>query len=66
MSEHLLDYDQVAMRLSVTRRTIVRHLPSLKANGLQQVNFGKRGVRFRAASLDRMIERAAEREEAIF
>jgi hypothetical protein len=42
MSEQLLNIDQVAMRLGAVRRTIQRHLPKLKANGLQEVRYWRR------------------------
>jgi excisionase family DNA binding protein len=66
MAERLLDIDEVARRLSVVRLTVLRHLDKLKAKGLQQVRFGKRSIRFREASLDRLIKNAAEREESLF
>jgi predicted DNA-binding transcriptional regulator AlpA len=66
MSEQLLNIDQVAMRLGVVRKTVERHLLKLRANGLQQVGFGTRSIRFREASLDNLIKRAAEREEKLF
>jgi len=66
MAEKLLTIDQVANRLGVVSTTVRRHLLSLRANGLEQAPLGKRGVRFREASLDRIIRRAAERSENPF
>ena len=66
MEERLLTIDQVAARLNVVRRTVERHLLKLKARGLQEVGLGTRSIRFREASLDNMIKRAAEREEKLF
>jgi len=66
MSEQLLNIDQVARRLGVVRTTVTRHLPKLQAKGLQKVELSCRAVRYRAASLDRLIIKAAERSEPIF
>jgi len=66
MAEKLLTIDQVASRLGVVRKTVQRHLPAMRANGLQQVNLGRKSIRFREASLDRIIKRAAERESNPF
>lgn len=66
MSEKLLTLDDVANRLRVVRRSVYRHLATLKAKGLQQVPMGTRSIRFRETSLNRIIERAAERGERIF
>lgn len=65
--EKLLTIDDVARRLGVVTKTVRRHLYELRANGLQQVSIGSnsRLIRFREASLDRMIRRAAEREEPL-
>jgi DNA-binding transcriptional regulator YhcF (GntR family) len=66
-SERLLSIDEVARRLGVVTTTVRRHLTQLRASGLQRVEIGagSRLVRFREDSLDRMIKRAAEREESI-
>jgi len=66
MAERLLTIDDIAHRLGVVRLTVRRHIDKLRAKGLQQVGFGARSVRFREASLDRMIKTAAEREEKLF
>jgi excisionase family DNA binding protein len=66
VTEQLLTIEQVARRLGVVRKTIQRHITKLKYNGLQEVRFGSRSVRFRESSLDRMIRNAAEREEPLF
>lgn len=64
--ETLLTTRQVYERLGVSRETFRRILPSLMASGLQTVRIcgpnGKRPfVRYRAATLDRAIEKAAVR-----
>jgi predicted ArsR family transcriptional regulator len=66
-SERLLSIDEVARRLGVVTTTVRRHLTQLRASGLQRVEIGagSRLVRFREDSLNRMIQRAAEREESI-
>jgi DNA-binding IscR family transcriptional regulator len=66
-SERLLSIDEVARRLGVVTTTVRRHLTQLRASGLQRVEIGagSRLVRFREDSLNRMIRRAAEREESI-
>ena len=66
MSERLLSIDEVARRLSVVPKTVRRNLTKLKANGLQQVPLGTKSIRFRESSLNRIIKRAAEREENLF
>lgn len=66
-SERLLTIEDVARRLGVVSTTVRRHLTQLRASGLQRVEIGagSRLVRFREDSLNRMIKRAAEREESI-
>jgi predicted DNA-binding transcriptional regulator AlpA len=64
--ERLLSKVQVAMRLSISTKTLNRHLTALKLRGLQQIGLGTRNIRFRAKSLDRLIKSAAEREEKLF
>jgi len=66
MPEQLLTVRQVASRLSLSKAMVYRDLPRLKAKGLQQVPMPMRSVRFRAASLDRMIKKAAERSESLY
>lgn len=64
--ERLLTIDQVATRLGLVRRTVNRHRAKLEAKGLQKVMIGPRTVRFLESSLNRMIKRAAERNEPLF
>jgi predicted ArsR family transcriptional regulator len=66
-SERLISIDEVVRRLGVVTTTVRRHLTQLRASGLQRVELGagSRLVRFREDSLNRMIKRAAEREESI-
>lgn len=63
MSETLLTQDDLCERLGVSRYSLYRMLPGLKADGLQEVRlsgrFSKPIVRYRATSLDKVIERAA-------
>ena len=66
MTERLLTMEEVAQRLGVVKRSVQRYLPKLMARGLQRVKVGPHLVRFREASLDRIIKRAAEREEPLF
>ena len=65
--ERLLTVEQVAQRLGIVSSTVRRHLYQLMANGLQRVELGgnTRLIRFREDSLNRMIKRAAEREEPL-
>jgi hypothetical protein len=44
--------------------TFYRHLPRLRAKGLQLVRLGKRPM-FREASLDKIIKKAADEEIAL-
>jgi len=66
MSEALLRVDDIAMRIRASKSTVLRNLDVLRAKGLQQVTLGSRLIRYRAASLDALIKRAAEREEPLF
>ena len=59
MSERLLTAKEVAMRLGVCYRTFNAWRPRLVAKGLQEVFVGK-SRKFRQASLDRLIQQAAE------
>lgn len=61
MNEQLLTMNQTAQRLGISRVTFWRNLPRLRAKGLQLVQLGKRKM-FRAASLDKIIIKAAENE----
>ena len=61
MTERLLTLNETARRLSLAKQTFYDHLPKFQANGLQKVKVG-RCIRFREASLDRLIKKAAERE----
>ena len=66
MGEQLLTIEQIARKLASSHMTVRRHLPELKAKGLEQVRFSTRTLRFRESSLDKMIRRAAERGERLF
>ena len=59
MSEQLLTAKEVATRLGICYRTFNEYRPRLVAKGLQEVTVG-RSRKFRQASLDRLIQKAAE------
>ncbi|HPD48661.1 MAG TPA: hypothetical protein P5279_17460 [Anaerohalosphaeraceae bacterium] len=59
MSEQLLTAKQAAKRLGVCYRYFNTLRPRLVAKGLQQVTVG-RSRKFREASLDSLIQKAAE------
>ena len=65
--EKLLSIDEVAARLRVSTKTVRRHLSAFKFAGLQKVEIGtgRKLVKFREASLDKMIRRAAEFDEPL-
>jgi hypothetical protein len=69
MSELLLTRQDLCRRLQIGDRTLMRLLPGLVADGLQEVRLGGRGqrpiMRYRAASLDYAIERSARRGEML-
>lgn len=69
MSETLLTQKDLCQRLRVGRSTLGRLLPGLKADGLQEVRLKGRTrepfIRYRAASLDSAIERAAKRGDVL-
>ncbi|MHC4618588.1 MAG: helix-turn-helix transcriptional regulator [Planctomycetota bacterium] len=59
MCERLLRLNEVAERLGISRRQFYRLRPQLIAKGLQEVKIGHRR-RYREASLDVLIRKAAE------
>ncbi len=59
MSEQLLTAKQSAQRLGICYRTFNAWRPRLVAKGLQEVFVGK-SRKFRQASLDKLIQQAAE------
>ena len=59
MSEQLITAKQAALRLGICYRSFNSYRPRLVAKGLQEVRVG-RSRKFRQASLDRLIEKAAE------
>ena len=69
--DELLTTHEAARRLGISRQTFWRLRPHLRAKGLRVVLIpstragGRPAVRYQAASLHRLIERAAERETAI-
>jgi len=65
-SEHCLRPAEVAARLGISPRQFRRLRTDLQASGLQVVQLRSESrPRYRAASLDLLIRRAAEREAAI-
>ncbi len=64
MPEQLLTAKQAANRLGICYRTFNSYRPRLVAKGLQEVTVG-RTRKFRQASLDRLIEKAAENGVAL-
>lgn len=64
MSERLLGPAEVARRLGMSRTHFYRVAAALESRGLQRVQVGGR-ARYRAASLDRLIRQAADRNEAL-
>lgn len=62
-----MSIDDVARRIGVVTTTVRRHLIELQLSGLKKVNIGggTRLVRFTEESLNRMIKRAAERDEPL-
>lgn len=69
MTELLLTRKDLCQRLQIAKPTLKRLLPRLTADGLQVVRLRGRGqkpiLRYRAASLDYAIERAARRGEVL-
>lgn len=69
MAEQLLSQKAAAARLGINARTFQRKEAELIASGLQLVTIGgsvtKPITRYRAASLDKMIARAADKETAL-
>ena len=64
MAEQLLTAKQAATRLGVCYRTFNEYRPRLVAKGLQEVFVGK-SRKFRQASLDRLIQKAAAEGTAL-
>jgi len=61
----LLSLDKTAQRLGVARITVVRHLVELQAAGVRVVPCGKL-TQVHEGSLEKVIERAAERGERLW
>jgi hypothetical protein len=59
MAEKLLSRKDTAQRLAMSTRTFARHKAKLIALGLQVVKIGQY-VKFREASLDKLIQRLSE------
>jgi sugar-specific transcriptional regulator TrmB len=65
MPEQLLSMNEIAERLKVSRRTLYTVLPDLRAKGLQMIRAGK-SQKFTESSFEKMIKRAAEKEEPLW
>lgn len=64
MPEYLLSVNETAKRLGISRRQFYRLRPRLIALGLQQITLGHQR-RFREASLDNIIRKAAENGQVL-
>jgi len=64
MAEQLINSEEAARRLGISAQQFRRWELKLRAAGLQRVQLGARR-RYRAASLDRVIARAAENERPL-
>lgn len=64
MPEKYLTLDQIAERLQVSRQTVVRRLPAMKANGLKVVKIGQL-VRVIESTFEKAIAKAAAREKPL-
>lgn len=62
MAERLLSRKEAAQRLSMSSRSFTRHRPKLVALGLQAVQVGQY-PKYREASLDRLIQQLAEKQQ---
>ena len=65
MAELLLSAKQASQRLGLSLRSFYRYRHKLIALGLQKVQAGKR-LTYREASIDKLIENAAEHEEPLY
>ena len=64
MGESLVTLGQLLETLHMGRSSFYEKEAAMKAKGLQEVRNGRRRL-FRAASIDRLIVRAAERGESL-
>ncbi len=65
MSERLLNSKQASARFGISVRSFLRYRPKLCALGLQMVQAGRR-ITYREQSINRIIKRAAERDEPLY
>ncbi len=65
MAELLLSAKQSAQRLGLSLRSFYRYRSKLIARGLQAVRAGRR-ITYREASIDRLIQTAAETEASLY
>ena len=59
MPEQLLNLNETARRLGISRRQFYRLRPRFITRGLQEIIVGQQR-KYREASVDRMIQKAAE------
>ena len=64
MSERFLNHKQVAERLCMSSRSFYRRRAKFIALGLQMVKIGQ-GIKYREASLDKLIQTLSEQGGAI-
>ncbi len=65
MAELLLNAKQASRRLGLSLRSFYRYRHKLIARGLQAVRAGRR-ITYREASIDRLIQNAAENEASLY
>lgn len=61
-SESLLTPSETAKIFGFKKAAFYKYLPKFKAYGLQRIQFGKKGCRFSATSVDACIRNMAESE----
>jgi predicted DNA-binding transcriptional regulator AlpA len=64
MNERLLQLNETANRLGISRRQFYRLRPRLIARGLQEIRIGHQR-KYRESSLDDIIRRAAENGQSL-
>lgn len=64
-TERLLTISEVMVRFGMRATMFYKYRPKLLAYGLQEVRFGKKGRRFRAASVNKCIRKMAERDACV-
>lgn len=64
MSEEYLTVNDMAKVLQVSKRTVERRMPAMRAKGMKVLHFGQL-IRIDAASFYKVLKKAAAREEAL-